>query len=131
MQSSGMENLRRYIVARREELNISQEELARRSGLPRPTIGAIESGRVDNSPRIDTLDKLAKGLNVPFERLALIARGFDPDKPKSGPEWTNEDVQRLVEVTLMLPPERQKELIDFAKFRLSQLEAEEKRQKED
>lgn len=41
------------IIAARETLKISQDELARRSGVHRTTIARIETGRFQ--PRLDTL----------------------------------------------------------------------------
>lgn len=51
----------------RETRKLSQEELARRSGLPQETISRLESG--SRTPRLETLSKLASGLGVPLERL--------------------------------------------------------------
>ena len=53
----------------RRERNLSQEELARRSGISRGTIARIELG--EQSPRYETIVALAKGLQVPVERLLV------------------------------------------------------------
>ena len=59
------ERLRRL----RREQNVSQQELARRSGVSRGTIARIELG--EQSPRYETIVALAKGLQVPVERLLI------------------------------------------------------------
>ncbi len=59
------ERLQRF----RREAGLSQEELAKKSGVGRVTIVRIESG--DQSPRYETLVALSKGLNVPIARLLL------------------------------------------------------------
>lgn len=46
----------------RERLNLSQEEVSRKGGLPQESLSRIENGRRD--PRLDTLRKLAKGFGV-------------------------------------------------------------------
>ena len=52
----------------RKAKGLSQEELARRSGLLRVYVARIERGEVV-SPRIETRRKLAKGLAVPITEL--------------------------------------------------------------
>ncbi len=51
----------------RNEQNISQEELAFRCGLHRAYIGFIERG--EKSPTLNTVAKLAKGLNASVKNL--------------------------------------------------------------
>lgn len=51
----------------RNEQHISQEELAYRCGLHRTYIGAIERG--EKSPTLNTIEKIAKGLNVQIIQL--------------------------------------------------------------
>lgn len=46
---------------RREDLNLSQEEVAERSGLHRTYIGGIE--RAERNISVKALSRLAKGLN--------------------------------------------------------------------
>jgi DNA-binding XRE family transcriptional regulator len=53
----------------RREKGLSQQELAARSGISRVTIARIEVG--EQSPRYETIVALAKGLNIPIERLLL------------------------------------------------------------
>jgi ribosome-binding protein aMBF1 (putative translation factor) len=51
----------------RRARNITQEELAERSGLPQSHISRIESGQ--HSPSHHTISKIAKGLRVPIGQL--------------------------------------------------------------
>ena len=56
----------------RQKKNMSQEDLALRSGLSRNAIWKIESGRV--SPTIDSLEKIAKALEMDFASLTDITK---------------------------------------------------------
>lgn len=57
----------KLIVAKRIEQGLSQEELAFRCGIHRTYIGAIERG--EKSPTLNTIEKLAKGLNLSIIKL--------------------------------------------------------------
>jgi transcriptional regulator with XRE-family HTH domain len=83
MKKTGIDKLREYLIARRDDLRLTQEELAKRSGVPRGTIAALEVGQVTKSPRGDTLEKLAKGLEVDVDTLLRIARGEEPKQVAS------------------------------------------------
>ncbi|MCD8510095.1 MAG: helix-turn-helix domain-containing protein [Bacillus sp. (in: Bacteria)] len=52
------------IKARRKALNMSQQDLANASGLPKSTVGRIEAGIT--SPNVSTLLKISQALNTPF-----------------------------------------------------------------
>lgn len=54
----------------RREQNISQEDFAFSCNVHRTYIGAIERG--EKSPTLNTIEKLAKGLNVPLIELFQI-----------------------------------------------------------
>ena len=51
----------------RDQKGISQEELAHRAGLSRTGMGFLETGK--RWPRLDTLMKVADGLNIPLDEL--------------------------------------------------------------
>lgn len=51
----------------RKERHITQEELAFRCDIHRTYMGAIERG--EKSPTLNTIEKLAKGLNIPIIEL--------------------------------------------------------------
>lgn len=55
------------IIERRKALNLTQGDLAERSGISQPEISRIESGKVN--PTIGTLGRLADGL---MARVGLI-----------------------------------------------------------
>ena len=52
----------------REQLNLSQEKLARLADVSNNTIINMEAGK-QNNPTIETLQKIAKVLNVSIEEL--------------------------------------------------------------
>ena len=56
----------------RQKKNMSQENLALRSGLSRNAIWKIESGRV--SPTIDSFEKIAKALEMDFASLTDVSK---------------------------------------------------------
>jgi transcriptional regulator with XRE-family HTH domain len=51
----------------RDRKGISQEELAHRAGLSRTGMGFLETGK--RWPRLDTLMKVAEGLNITLDEL--------------------------------------------------------------
>ena len=59
------------IRRRREQLGLSQNQLAERSGVSRPMINAIE--RDLYAPSIRTLARLAVGLGIPYDQLNIRA----------------------------------------------------------
>ena len=52
----------------RERMGITQNALAKATGIPQSVISDIESGKTKN-PRIDTLEAIAEALNVTVEDL--------------------------------------------------------------
>jgi len=59
--------LAKRIKELRLDKGISQEELAHRSGLSRTGMGFLETGK--RWPRLDTLVKVADGLNIGVDEL--------------------------------------------------------------
>ncbi|WP_013334807.1 helix-turn-helix domain-containing protein [Gloeothece verrucosa] len=57
----------RAIQQRRKELNLTQENLAHRTGLDRTYIANIETGKINISLR--NIEKLAKGLSISLSDL--------------------------------------------------------------
>ncbi|MCQ2302717.1 MAG: helix-turn-helix transcriptional regulator [Bacteroidales bacterium] len=57
----------RKVAKLRKLQGISQEELAERCGIHRTYIGAIERG--EKSPTLNTIEKIANGLNVEIIEL--------------------------------------------------------------
>lgn len=57
---------------RRDELELSQQDLAGLAGISVSTVQKIEQGLVER-PDLDTLDKLARALRVSRERIIRLA----------------------------------------------------------
>ena len=66
----------RNVVNLRHALNITQAQLASRSGLHRSYVGSIEQARRNVS--IDSIDRLAEALGV--DALDLLARAEQPSR---------------------------------------------------
>ena len=56
------------IKERREELRMTQEELAQKSGISRQTISAIETGKYDNV-LVGTLAAIATALDTTVDKI--------------------------------------------------------------
>ena len=81
----------------RERKQLSQVELAVRTGLVRSYISGVENGYI--VPSVETLEKIARVLEVPLHRLF-----YDGDEPPSLPNLPN----RLTAVEIALGrPEKQ------------------------
>lgn len=75
-QKAVLDRLRRFVVAQRYKLGMTQASLAARSGVSKPTISRLEQGTLESVPKLSTLEKLARGLEVRFEDLeGLILKG--------------------------------------------------------
>jgi transcriptional regulator with XRE-family HTH domain len=60
-------NLGKNLRAARKRLDLTQEELAQRSGVQAGEISRIERDKRD--PQVSTVEKLAAGLDLPLARL--------------------------------------------------------------
>lgn len=60
----------------RQQRALSQESLALKSGLNTSYLGQVERG--EKSPTIDTLDKIATGLDVDLEQLFTFDKKTEP-----------------------------------------------------
>jgi transcriptional regulator with XRE-family HTH domain len=70
----------------RRSAGLTQREVARRAGVPQPTVARIESRAV--APRVDTLDRL----------LAICGRGLDDvERPGRGVDRTG--IRELLRLT--------------------------------
>jgi predicted transcriptional regulator len=74
----------------RRMAGLSQRQLAQRTGVPQPTIAAIEAGRRD--PRVGTLAKLVDGCGWELTMVRQKGKGIDRAR-----------IRRLLELT---PAER-------------------------
>lgn len=76
-QRRGLVNIRERVLLWRHHANITQRELSKRSGLNIVYIAYIETGRVQ-SPRLDTLEKIAEGLGISTQQFLF----GDPKHPE-------------------------------------------------
>jgi DNA-binding XRE family transcriptional regulator len=67
----------------RKSRGLSQSEAARRSGLGRVTLARLEKG--EQSPTLDTLEKIARGLEVSVSRL--LGAGLDGPPALTAEAW--------------------------------------------
>lgn len=65
----------RYVRAARMKAGLTQRALAERSGIPQPTIAAIEAGRQE--PRYATFDRLVRACGFQLEMFPTLGKGVD------------------------------------------------------
>ena len=59
------------IKQRREELNMSQEELSLKSGVSRSIISELESGKRVENTTIETIVKISRALDTHIQKIFL------------------------------------------------------------
>lgn len=113
-----MSQLRAYITARRQELKLSQRELAALCDLPLGTVAGIESGREVTAPRPATLEKLAGGLKTTYSWLDALVRGVPPEALAAMKRWEEDYYYRLFDQVMTHPavPETERMML-LAKLR--------------
>lgn len=113
-----MSQLRAYITARRQELKLSQRDLAALCDLPLGTVAGIESGREVTAPRPATLEKLATGLKTTYSWLDALVRGVPPETLSAMKRWEEDYYYRLFDQVMTHPgvPETERMLL-LAKLR--------------
>ena len=81
MESSGQPDIKtrfgKAVRRRRRELDISQEELAERSGLHRTYISSVERG--ERNPTLESIEQFAKALNIKVSDL-FISYGIEAEE---------------------------------------------------
>ena len=65
----------RMLREARARANLTQRQLAAKSGIPQETIARIERGRVD--PRVGTLDRLLEACEFGLESMPRLGIGID------------------------------------------------------
>jgi len=90
------------LKALRAQKNLSQGDIEKRTGLLRCYISRVENGHT--VPAVDTLEKLARALEVPMYRL------FTDDEHVKAPNIPRESTPRTVN------PKHDRELWAFAKL---------------
>lgn len=88
----------------------SQREAARRAGLPQSSVSKTISR--ERNPTSDICIRLAQALDVPPEQVLRLA-GILPPLPAS----EDSTLQELIDLTRNLPPEDQKEILEYVQFR--------------
>jgi transcriptional regulator with XRE-family HTH domain len=113
-----MENkLGKYIEQRQKELDLSLRELADRCGLSHSYIDSLKKGidpRTSKpvSPTIETMDKLAKGLNVTlFQLLVVSGYGQEPNDMEIPPT-----IEKPPDIWDELDDKERKEAEDFMRW---------------
>ncbi len=67
MKKISFDKLSKLVVKKRNELNLTQNELGEKTGINRQLIGRIESGKF--MPSINQLETLLKQLNISFNDI--------------------------------------------------------------
>lgn len=100
----------------REELKLSQQDLADRSGVTKATISLLETNKIA-APRFDGLERIAKALNISSETMRrnfaekFVLKDFDSDAHE-----ILEGIQIVFQNGQKLSKKKQKELIEAAIF---------------
>ena len=68
-------NAAQALASARRRAGVTQRELARKAGVPQPSIARIESGKV--VPRVDTLERLLRACGRGLEVGSRIGHGVD------------------------------------------------------
>lgn len=88
----------------------SQSELARRASVSQFAVSSVISG--DRNAGADFCVKIAHALNESPEKVLRLA-GILPTSPAS----EDDTLQELIELARSLPPEDQKEVLEYIRFR--------------
>lgn len=113
---TAVERLRQYVISTRKAAGKTQEQCAKRAGMPLSTWGTIESQR-GTMPGPETLIAIAKGLEVPVLYLMRVIEGkpigMDPRDDIIGPLMADlsEDSKRMV-IEWLLMPEDQRRVVE-------------------
>ena len=81
MSSENNLNLGKRLKQIRSDMGLSQEELAYRCNMQASHIGQIERGQ--KSPTLETLEKLASGLNITVSVLTDYSKDISPSNDET------------------------------------------------
>lgn len=104
------DELRAWLSQEIEQRHWSHRELARQSGLSNSLVSKTLSGKMNVS--ITFCYKVAHALGESPEKLLRLA-GILPPSPAS----EDDTLQELIELARSLPPEDQKEILEYVRFR--------------
>lgn len=90
-----------YLRELREKRGMTLNQLALYSGVSASLISRVENGQ-RGTPKPDSLVKLAKALNVPFDHL-LWKAGIIREVEREEPEWTLNSSMRWIPIVAEIP----------------------------
>jgi transcriptional regulator with XRE-family HTH domain len=80
-KTGAFEALRQFVIAERTKRRLSQRDVAKLGGMSYGVLATLEAGKVPTIPKQGSLEKIAKGLGIPYQMLDRIARGLPPTDP--------------------------------------------------
>lgn len=89
--------LGRLVRARRDDLRLTQEDVARELGVERSYIGHIESGRI-KQPSREMLAQLSRILGIPLHDLAVATYSAGQQEPVTAPGPDEAETRMIVDV---------------------------------
>lgn len=104
------DQFRQWLTSEMDKRRFSQRALARAIGISHPFISRVLSG--ENQPSVDFCIKVAQTFDEAPEKLLRMA-GILPTWPAS----EDATLQELIELARSLPPEDQKEILEYVRFR--------------
>ena len=105
-------NFREWLEKEMKERRYSQGRLARTIGVSQPFISLVLKG--EKKPSVEFCTKLAEAFNLTVEHVMRIA-GILPSTIGD-----NATLTELMDIARQLPPDVQKELLDYARFKFRQ-----------
>ncbi len=95
----------------RKERRITQRDLAEKVGVDFTYISKMENGKLENSPSVDTIIKIAQALNTNEDELILLAKKI----PKTIRETIVDDdlAAAFLRKVPQLTPEQRKKIKDY------------------
>lgn len=115
-----MEHIGIRIKALREERNMSQTQLAIKTGYTdRTSISKIESGKIDISQT--KLSVFAQALGISIEKLIGIENKSTTDTPSTPPASLSEGQRVLLELFNQVPEDKQALVVQMIKAAVSEL----------
>lgn len=100
------------IKQRREQLDISQEQLAQQIGTSQKQISKYETGK--NSPTADVLDALADALNTTVDYL--LGRTDTPERPLRSEMDLDEIEKEVIRILRSKKPADRKRVMEIMKL---------------
>lgn len=99
------------IRARRQQLGITQEDLAETVGTSQRQISKYENGH--NDPTADVLAALARALDTSTDWLLGLTS--NPERPLRGESDLNDEERELILIYRSKPPSRRRQVVEIAR----------------